>query len=69
MRDKLNGNDKRCVLFDDIFSRTNAVPYAQCCSPFTTWPLGRHVNIECRDSFYFASSYYTISPLQNYKYN
>jgi hypothetical protein len=40
---KLNGNDNRCVLFDDTFPCTNAVSYAQCRFFFTTWPLGRHV--------------------------
>jgi len=41
--------DKRCLLFDDIFPHTNAIPYAQCRSHFTTWPLRRHVTADCRN--------------------
>ena len=46
---KINCTDKRCVLFDDTIPRTNAVPYAQCRSHFTTWPLGRHVTADYRN--------------------
>jgi hypothetical protein len=43
------------------------VSYAQCRFFFTTWPLGRHVIADWEN--FFASFYYTVSPLQNYKYN
>lgn len=37
------------MLFDDTIPRTNATPYTQNRSHFTTWPLGRHVTADCRN--------------------